>query len=418
MQNGPSKRNEEEPGNVAQSSVSYSMSDTANSEKSEGVNPPKHKKMKAEARSNRVISERKILHMRQMKKLSFHVKEFDAKVILLNTLESNGDQPSVSLSLESVKPTRTGKHCAYVIFTTGGLERLCYQEVKSVLGARIASLEIVKSDRSVPADEILTEAKRHYPSTGIAGCGKLIVRSHSVIESRIFLGIRSILCVSLLVANVRVGMERSALAKMRKVVAAADWNKILETWCHYNPSFDQKSIVRVRATCTRKGKHKYTSVDVASHIGGSPLVSMEESSRYKLEIDLVNFDLELICVLLGQHLIVGVALSSKSKDPALNNAALGSQQYRRDGIEIVSGNNTATLRANVAYMLAVLGNPAPGDVVADIMGGFTVGCNPASSSGSLRGRRHFGYALRNAMREKQALAPRIPSRDERIIEDP
>lgn len=159
---------------------------------------------------------------------------------------------------------------------------------------------------------------------------------------------------------------------LSKLPTEFDWSNALETWKRINsyrqskekadPSAEKKAkregveekeeidynainpltaaeTLRFRCTAMRTGKHVFSSVDSACHVGGGI------NDYFNWKVNLSNFDVEVVVYIVDDFISVGIQLTRENQS-----------------IRNVTHFGPTTLKANICYCLLKLTQPKPGNL--------------------------------------------------------
>ncbi|XP_067929736.1 tRNA (guanine(6)-N2)-methyltransferase THUMP3-like [Watersipora subatra] len=156
--------------------------------------------------------------------------------------------------------------------------------------------------------------------------------------------------------------SKEAIEQLAALVPLVDWKIGLEVWSSVSdfghhvselpateqtPNMRMLPMPRYRATCYRTGaEHKFSSPEVSHRLGGVI------QDRFGWQVNLTDFDIEVVISIVDEDVTFGMALTKKSL-------------YHRN----VSQFAKTTLKANISAALLRLANIQAGDVVLDPMCG-------------------------------------------------
>lgn len=162
--------------------------------------------------------------------------------------------------------------------------------------------------------------------------------------------------------NHTIDPDTFVLDDIIKYINESKWTNALDLWHLTYPNrpnpndTEENSVMKFRATGTRKGKHNVTSQQLAAEVGGD-VHSIYPHWKAKMK----GFDLEVIVDLRETQLLIAIALCHQKLS-------------LRNRIEL----GTTTLNSCIAYGLVKLAGIKEGDVVLDPMAG--VGMIPIECS--------------------------------------
>ncbi|CAK4613671.1 unnamed protein product [Aphanomyces euteiches] len=247
----------------------------------------------------------------------------------------------------------------YLLLVIRGLEDLAIAEIQEKL--EVVSIEVL----TLQADP---ERKHRLDvERGQAAVGKLVVHTTSSPER-----VKSLCSVQAFLAYIAhsdaltttdevAGPEQIATL----VEQSSRWNDALVLWKLHVPSTE--SSIRFRASCVRDGTHKYSSEVIAGKVGAAIV------RKFHWTVSLVDFDLEVVAIVMHHDVICGISLAADPKTINFRGARLAPEPRRLASFQYMS-----TLRPSTAYLMLQLATCNAGDVVLDCMCG--VGTIPACSS--------------------------------------
>lgn len=142
------------------------------------------------------------------------------------------------------------------------------------------------------------------------------------------------------------------------------------TWTEKVRSTTEPLALKFRASVLRDGAHAYKGMDMLPVVGDGASIRLGEKH---LKVDLKNYDLEVVAIVLQQHLHLGLVLDNAKVTFASN---LPPERVPpilfREGV-------TACLRPSTARLFLAMCQPRVGEVVCDFMAG--VGTIPFVAAG-------------------------------------
>lgn len=273
----------------------------------------------------------------------------------------------------------------YLILCVGGLE-------KDTVAAAIAYFNI-RRDKHYQAEaactwtsdfeifEIDEEAR-----VGNAGCGKVILETN--IPPQVVLSIPFVIEVLAYIGEDHaLPPERDiALVYLHDILRdAVKWEAAMRLWAcvrdsaasttaatdstslNQRPSWTDMVVTKIqpfsckfRASVVRDGVHPCGGMDMLPALGDGASARLGEDF---LTVDLLNFDLEIVAIVLHQHVHFGLVL-----DGARSTFKSGMPSERVPPI-LFKDQVTASLRPSTAHLFLAMCNPCVGDVVCDFMAG-------------------------------------------------
>lgn len=144
---------------------------------------------------------------------------------------------------------------------------------------------------------------------------------------------------------------------LQKLVADADWTPALKLWTSHslkaaggNPTF--------RGSCVRDGRHKYRSMEIAGEIGSSVI------DKFGWDVNLTEFDLEIVCILYHNFMITGISLADTTKIKFCSRLANEDRKGVTADVKYIS-----TLRPSTTFLMFQLAEYRVGEVFLDSMCG-------------------------------------------------
>mmetsp|Transcript_29648 Transcript_29648/g.72105 ORF Transcript_29648/g.72105 Transcript_29648/m.72105 type:complete len:397 (+) Transcript_29648:160-1350(+) len=242
----------------------------------------------------------------------------------------------------------------YVLLCLGGAEA----EVATLLAGALAGYSCAVTVLPPSAAEA-----RLGVAPGATGVGKVLVTTAAPPEE--LLRLRCVQGVLALVAVGRVGDTVDEVAKEMQGAMATNFTPALDVWrhCQCNAS----TVLTFRVSCLRGGAaHAFNSVELSGRLGASLL------STYPtlLKVDLVEHDVEVLAIVYGQKILVGLTLgvlddcaktaTTKRKPPSESHRLPYAARPQRE----------FALRPSTAAVLAHFAQLQPGEVVLDPMCGM------------------------------------------------
>ncbi|KAJ0400657.1 hypothetical protein ATCC90586_010588 [Pythium insidiosum] len=244
----------------------------------------------------------------------------------------------------------------YLVLALRGLESLVVEEIQATLQVDELQVCSVEADPQQPHVNVFQ---------GEAAVGRILLRTRS--PPRAVRSLRSAQAILAFLASSDdiVTGDKSGVDQVAGLIADADWTSALELWhAHMRelrpnrfPDASLPSRPLFRGSCVRDGRHAFQSVDIAGEIGA---VLIE---RFGWQVDLVNCDLEVVCLLFHRHMIAGIALSNPADGLYKNRIVNEPRPFLADSKYV------STLRPSTAYLMLQLARYEPGDVVLDSMCG-------------------------------------------------
>ncbi len=276
----------------------------------------------------------------------------------------------------------------YLGIVAGGFEDIAQAEILRVLGVKCT---VVGVGKDIPFGW----------SRGSCGLGKLVFASDASFDT--ISRLRFVQCVFAFIAETRVEFQDSMNAidslklidKQMRSVGFEPWNDALalwESWClGIFPDQDrgqgqdlQQRIctsrrTTFRASTCRNGKHKFKSVDCSGYMGRAV------QDLFGWVVDLKNFEVEVVAFLLQNDLVLCLSLPDRDtignegylNHPRINSGSLSSEPRHLFSPNCLS-KRIASLRPSTAYMMLLLADIRPHDIVLDCCAG--VGTIPIEAS--------------------------------------
>ncbi|DAZ94382.1 TPA: hypothetical protein N0F65_001116 [Lagenidium giganteum] len=238
----------------------------------------------------------------------------------------------------------------YLLLVLGGLEFLAVEEIRAKLQVEYLEVCSIQEDPKYPHIKVLQ---------GEAAVGRILLRTTSSPEEiKQLQSVQSVL--GFLVKSDAIHAEGAeGPVQIAKMVCEADWAPALALWKAHVPKVRDHNAPTFRASCVRDGRHTFKSVDIAGEVGA------EVINKYGWQVNLTQFDLEVVCIVFNHHLIAGIALGDPTKT-----SFRSSRLANEDRTFMTSTKYVSTLRPSTTYMLYQLAKCEPGDVVLDSMCGI------------------------------------------------
>lgn len=150
----------------------------------------------------------------------------------------------------------------------------------------------------------------------------------------------------------------------QELVVKANWAPALSAWkehmsiCRDPTVFDPNIPPKFRASCVRDGRHAFKSIEIAAEMGGGI------NDLFSWPVDLVHPDLEVVCFVYYQHVVVGISLLDPTKSLFRNRFANEERSL------LVDSRYMCTLRPSTAYLMLQIATYTQGDVLLDGMCGI------------------------------------------------
>ncbi len=109
--------------------------------------------------------------------------------------------------------------------------------------------------------------------------------------------------------------------------------------------------------CIRNGQHSLGSMEIAKVIGA------EIFKRTSWVVDLSQMDIEIVCILMNETVIMGINIPSDSKP------FLSSKLPSEVRLPVINNTLSPSLRPSTAFMMVQLAKPQKGDFLVDCMTG-------------------------------------------------
>ncbi|KAF1315104.1 Thump domain-containing protein 3 isoform x1, partial [Globisporangium splendens] len=157
------------------------------------------------------------------------------------------------------------------------------------------------------------------------------------------------------------GLEQMAVRAI-KLVTNANWEPALSLWRAHFPNGDAEAGApekpTFRGSCVRDGRHAYRSMEVAGEIGSAVI------DKFSWDVNLVAFDLEIVCILYHNFMITGISLADTSKIKFCSRLANEDRKGVTADVKYIS-----TLRPSTTYLMFQLAEYKVGEVFLDSMCG-------------------------------------------------
>lgn len=135
----------------------------------------------------------------------------------------------------------------------------------------------------------------------------------------------------------------------------ADWHSAMALWKAH--SLTPTDTPTFRGSCVRDGRHSFKSVAVAGEIGARVV------EQFGWDVDLTEFQLEIVCVLFHNHMVAGLSLTDPTKSQFRSRLAHEDRSAMFDSVY------TSTLRPSTAFLMLQLARYSHGDIICDSMCG-------------------------------------------------
>jgi len=281
----------------------------------------------------------------------------------------------------------------YLLLCVGGLEEDAIAATKAYFHATQGSGEWEGREGGRGGDAVAPPWTAHFrvfeiddeDRLGNAGCGKLILDTNVPLE--VVLALPFLLGVLAYVGEDHaLPLEREAgLAHLHAVTHDASyWDAAMDlwarardygtaataaatadrpgglTWTERVRSTTEPLSLKFRASVLRDGAHAYIGMDMLPVVGDGTSIRLGEKH---LKVDLKNYDLEVVAIVLQQHVHLGLTLDNRKLGFSSN---LPPERVPpilfREGV-------TACLRPSTARLFLAMCQPRVGEVVADFMAG-------------------------------------------------
>lgn len=308
-------------------------------------------------------------------------------------LQQQDEPPSSASSLPppAPPPLASPPLDTYLLLCVGGLEEDAIASTRSYFHARQGSGDWGGKEGGRGGDAAAPPWTAHFrvfeiddeDRLGNAGCGKLILDTNVPLE--VVLALPFLLGVLAYVGEDHaLPPEREAgLAHLHAVTHdASNWDAAMDlwarardyciaaaatagspggpTWTERVKSTTEPLSLKFRASVLRDGAHAYKGMDMLPVVGDGASIRLGEKH---LKVDLKNYDLEVVAIVLQQHVHLGLVLDNRKVTFSSN---LPPERVPpilfREGV-------TACLRPSTARLLLAMCQPRVGEVVCDFMAG-------------------------------------------------
>uniref|UniRef100_K3X044 Ribosomal RNA large subunit methyltransferase K/L-like methyltransferase domain-containing protein n=1 Tax=Globisporangium ultimum (strain ATCC 200006 / CBS 805.95 / DAOM BR144) TaxID=431595 RepID=K3X044_GLOUD len=238
----------------------------------------------------------------------------------------------------------------YLLLVMRGMEWLVEKEIRRKLQVTYLEICSVQND---PA------RKNMNVMQGEAAVGRILLRTTSTPAE--VMKLQSVQAtLAFLVQSDAVITDRAAgLEQMAKLVTDADWEPALRLWRAHFPSADAApKKPAFRGSCVRDGRHAYRSMEVAGEIGSAVI------DKFGWDVNLVAFDLEIVCILYHNFMITGISLADTSKIKFCSRLANEDRKGVTADVKYIS-----TLRPSTTYLMFQLAEYKVGEIFLDSMCG-------------------------------------------------
>jgi len=279
----------------------------------------------------------------------------------------------------------------YLLLCVGGLEEDAVAAARAYFHARQGSEEWVEKRDGRVGDAASSPWTAHFrvfeiddeDRVGNAGCGKLILDTN--VPMKVVLALPFLLGVLAYVGEDHfLSPEREAgLAHLRAVTHdASHWDAAINLWARARDFYTRDTIrtdiplgltwteklkstteplnVKFRASVLRDGAHAYRGMDMLPVVGDGASIRLGEKH---VKVDLKGYDLEVVAIVLQQHVHLGLVLD--------NDRVTFSSNFPPERVPPILFREgvTACLRPSTARLLIAMCQPRVGDMVVDFMAG-------------------------------------------------
>ena len=225
---------------------------------------------------------------------------------------------------------------SYIVLVIRGLEKLAVQEMKEKLD--IVSLQVLTPQGK--------DTER-----GQAAIGKILVETTSSAQM-----MESLCSIQAYLAYLAHSDTIERMDQITTLCKDANWKEALALWQQHHPTTTTTDRLVYRASAVRDGKHPFKSYSIAGELG-----ELVGQMYPNWSVNLTIYHIEVVCLLIQQHLVMGLALSTKQP--------FKSRLPAEERTHLVGLNRSSTLRPSTAYNMLQLAQIEPGHIVLDNMCG-------------------------------------------------
>ena len=307
-----------------------------------------------------------------------------------NSFPLQQQQAQPALSSESPLPASPPLD-TYLLLCVGGLEEDAVAATRSYFHARQGSGDGGERKDGRVGDTSASPWTAHFrvfeiddeDRLGNAGCGKLILDTN--VPMKVVLALPFLIGVLAYVGEDHSlpPEQEAGLAHLRAVTHdASNWDAAMDLWARARDHFTTDTIstdiprgltwteklkstteplaVKFRASVLRDGAHAYKGMNLLPVIGDGASIRLGEKH---VKVDLKGYDLEVVAIVLQQHVHLGLVLDN---DRVTFSSNLPPERVPpilfREGV-------TACLRPSTARLFLAMCQLREGDIVTDFMAG-------------------------------------------------
>ncbi|KAF1323994.1 Thump domain-containing protein 3 isoform x1, partial [Globisporangium splendens] len=252
----------------------------------------------------------------------------------------------------------------YLLLVMRGMEWLVEKEIRTKLqvwwcGRTLSGCVVHLEICSVQNDPA---RKNMNVMQGEASVGRILLRTTSSPADVMKLQSVQATLAFLVKSDAVITDDAAGLEQMAKLVTDANWEPALSLWRAHFPNGDAGAGApekpTFRGSCVRDGRHAYRSMEVAGEIGSAVI------DKFSWDVNLVAFDLEIVCILYHNFMITGISLADTSKIKFCSRLANEDRKGVTADVKYIS-----TLRPSTTYLMFQLAEYKVGEVFLDSMCG-------------------------------------------------